>query len=129
MSNNQTPITWKILIVSKYERELSYLRDRYPERYSKLMNTLTLYPEIPVGSGEVSALKGNKYHGGWEYRGSIGSQTLRLFYRLSFTSHTVYIYYAGPKPNVIPPPPPLSDLERLSDVDHSNSKKKGARRR
>lgn len=129
MSSNSAINTWKLFIVPKYAEELSNIRDRYPERYRKLINTLTLYPDVPVGSGEVSALKGNKYHGGWEYRGNIGSQTLRLFYRLVPTSRTVYIYYAGRKPNVIPPPPPLAKLPHLPDIDHSTGMKKGTRRR
>jgi mRNA-degrading endonuclease RelE of RelBE toxin-antitoxin system len=125
LSIDHTPHIWNVEVDSKYVRELSFLCDRHHNCYNKIMETLILNPDVPVGSGRVSALKGKIYRGGWEYRESIGRVTLRLYYRPVTVNHTVHVYYVGPKPNVIPPP----ELPRSSDVGHWKGKKGMARRR
>src|SRR5579871_5657382 len=99
MSVNTDVTRWSILFDENYEREINDLKKRCPGLYSKLIEYLTWNPDVTVGSHKVFPLKGNVYHGAWEYRVCVNKRTFRIFYTLDTTRHTVYIYYAGAKPN------------------------------
>ncbi len=80
---------------------------------------LTMNPNVSAGGHHVFILKGNTHHGVWEYRVSVKRRTCRIFYVLDTSRHIVSVYYAGTKPNAIPPPPTIYSGE--TDVKTSSS--------
>lgn len=106
---NPSHPSWIIDYDEKFKKQMFRFEQRYPNRFKKMCEFLTLTPDISLGGRRVFPLMGDDYRGAWEYRVSICKETFRVFYLLDRIHHKVRIYYAGSKPNKVPQPPTIKE--------------------